>query len=104
MAQDKLYILSDIERSWKLFQWFPFPDDAGLPVNGVELALLDADAAGCIKVYLSSHGQLDSDRVEILTRCSHDLDIVLDHLDGSRANYFRALKQLCHMVLRSVSR
>jgi hypothetical protein len=68
----------------------PFPDAlAGSEVAGVDLVLLDADAAGCIGTYVAGRGaRLNEECRQVLGRCLAELERVTALLDGEARAYF----------------
>jgi hypothetical protein len=61
--------------------------------SGIDLALLDADIAGCVSTFLHNHGKLDDQRRAILRQCRAEIDPVVAALDGeARAYYARLLR------------
>ena len=94
--------MSDIEEAWDEFQSEPFPEGcAGLEVEGIELASLDTFAAGCVDAFVAGGGRLDPGRLSALRRCSDELGIVVQKLDGEAKVYFERLRSLAGKVLAS---
>jgi hypothetical protein len=83
-----------------------FPDGwAGSEVDGVDLVMLDADAAGCIGAFVASRGaRLDEPRIRVLRRCLGELQWVVDSLDGEARLYFERLRILSSEVLAQLGR
>jgi len=70
----------------------------GKEIDGVDLILLDADAAGCVSDFLASGMQLEEDRWEILLACAGQLRTVVPHLQGEERAYFERLRGLVDAV------
>jgi hypothetical protein len=91
---------------WREHSEAAFPDGcAGEEVEGIDLVLLDADAAGCIGTFVGSRaGRLDEQCIRILRRCLHELDTVVGSLDGEARAYFQRLRLLSRDVLAQLGR
>ncbi len=72
----------------------PFPGRRAEDVDGIDLMLVDTEAAGCISTFLGNQGRLDPDQLRILRRISGDLHRVVPHLTGAMATYFAQLAQV----------
>ena len=91
-----------IENLWQEHQENRFPTGyGGEEIEGVDLALLDADIAGCVDTFLKRRN-LDLFRVSILGLCYRDCSIVARELDGVAKEYFLRLETLARLVLESV--
>ena len=89
-----------IEAQWKQWEDRAFPSAASsVEIDGVDLVSVDTFAAGCISVFVGNRGKLDQERVDILRKCTHDLDAVLAELQGESERYFNELSRLSHAVL-----
>ena len=94
--------MKDIEKSWNEFLVKPFPGgQAGIEIEGIELASLDTFAAGCIDTFIHNRGHLDQQQSSLLEDCVKDLDVIVTHLDGETKIYFEHLRSLAKQVLRS---
>jgi len=94
---------NEIAQLWQQHQGATFPADCrGEEVDGIDLVMLDADTAGCISCFLTSSGQLDSKRREILVACRRDLDQVLPQLQGHASVYYGRLRALAEAVLKAL--
>ncbi|MGW4393990.1 hypothetical protein ACWEHA_01775 [Amycolatopsis nivea] len=83
----------------------PFPDRwRGADVAGFDLVLLDADAAGCVTVWLQNQGLLDDRRWNVLAECEQRLIRVLPELDGYGREYCQRLLDATVLVLEADSR
>jgi hypothetical protein len=91
---------------WREHLEAPFPDAlAGSEVAGVDLVLLDADAAGCIGTYVAGRGaRLDEECRQVLGRCLAELERVTASLDGEARTYFGRLHGLVGEVLTKPGR
>jgi hypothetical protein len=91
---------------WREHLEAPFPDAlAGSEVAGVDLVLLDADAAGCISTYVAGRGErLDDECRQVLGRCFAELERVTASLDGEARTYFGRLHGLVGEVLTKPGR
>ena len=73
-------------------------------VAGVELAVLDADIAGCVSTYLHKWGRLDPQRAAILGRFYREVSLVVRELSGTPQAYFAHLERMAAKVLEALSR
>ena len=80
---------------------FP-PPLVGEEAEHIDLALLDAVAAGCISAFLDGGGRLDLRRTATLGLCHRHLAVVARQLDGEGHEYFLRLEVLAHEVLQAV--
>lgn len=93
---------SEIQKLWQE-HLRPFPKGyAGEEIDGIDLALLDTETAGCIYTYVTSGGRLDSWRTKILQTCFVDLIAVTEKLDGNALDYFNELKIIAELVLQEI--
>jgi hypothetical protein len=78
----------------------PFPARLrGAEIASVDMILLDADTAGCVKTWLDNNGRLDTRRREVITSCLDRLDRVLPHLaDQDDAAYYNRLRGLAVLL------
>jgi len=98
-------MLNNIQKIWRDFAMRPFPEDcSGLEVQGIELALLNTFAAGCIDTFVSNNGCLDRERISVLKQCAEDIEVVVPMLQGEAMDYFEELQLLSQEVLRVVSK
>ena len=92
-----------IEQLWQEHYSAEFPTGcAGEEIEGIDLASLDGDTAGCISTFLMRRGELDLWRTAALGLCYRDLTIVIQQLDGEARDYFYRLETLSKLVLESV--
>ena len=92
-----------IEQLWQEHRAAVFPAGyTGKEVEGIDLALLDSDTAGCILTFLKNGGELDLWRTAILGLCYRDASIVARSLSGEAYDYFLRLETLSRLVLEAV--
>ena len=95
--------LQKIKLLWKGFLKQPFPQHlAGKEIEGIELALLDSFAAGCVSVFLE-RGRLDKEREVILERCFRELSAVIPNLEDRDKPYFVELHSISEKVLSNLT-
>lgn len=94
---------SDILKLWQDYS------SAGLPkgysdrkINETNLALLDAETAGCIQMYVSQGGELDREHIKILRKCLVDLNTIVLLLNLEELTYFDRLRKLASLVLQEL--
>lgn len=79
---------------------FPTAFD-GVEIDDIDLVLLDTFAAGCIMSVIATNGKIDPKKREILVKCKHELDDVVDHLREA-SEYFTLLQQLASEALTAI--
>jgi hypothetical protein len=88
---------------WKEHRWKAFPPGfAGTSVRGIEVAMLDTFAAGCIHTFMSRNCKLDLWRTAILGRCYRDFSVAALSLKGPKKAYCKRWATLCGLVLQIV--
>ncbi|MEU8610458.1 hypothetical protein AB0C29_20970 [Actinoplanes sp. NPDC048791] len=70
-------------------------------VAGVEMALLDADVAGCISSWLNNDGLLSDRRWAVLAGGERQLVHVLPELSGDEAAYCQRLLDMTELAMNS---
>ena len=97
--------VAEIQTMWDTWKTQRFPAEySGKDVSGICVTSLDSFAAGCIDTFIFRKGYLDERRISILEKCTHDLELVLNALDGSAKAYFNNLLRLSTRVLQLVGR
>jgi hypothetical protein len=92
-----------IRALWEKHLMTPFPPAlVGEEIEHIDLALLDAAAAGCIASFLEASGQLDLRRTATLGLCHRHLAVAARQLEGEAQEYFLRLEVLAHEVLQAV--
>ncbi|WP_042457194.1 hypothetical protein [Streptacidiphilus jiangxiensis] len=88
----------DLARLWAEHRAAPYPASfRGVEVDGVDLVLLDAEAAGLVGRELE--GVLDDLGVALLRACVEDLDKVVPLIgEASCAAYFDRLRTITRMA------
>ena len=103
-VQEKIIL---IRKLWEEHKSIKFPKGlGGEEINGIDLALLDADTAGCIDTFLKSSNQytLDVSRTAMLGLCYRDLSNVSAWLVGAPKDYFQRLEALALLVLEVLTK
>ena len=96
-------ISSEILELWKTYSSTAYPQGySGKKINQINLALLDAEIAGCIQMYVHQSGELDHPHVKSLRKCLVDLNTILLLLNSEELTYFDRLKKLANLVLQEV--
>ncbi|MFL5575490.1 MAG: hypothetical protein ACJ79S_05930 [Gemmatimonadaceae bacterium] len=92
-----------IQNLWEKHLAEPFPASlAAEEVDGINLALLDGIAAGCISHFLTHEGRLGLRRTATLGLAYRHVAVVARVLEGAAQDYFLRLEDLAHEVLQSV--
>jgi hypothetical protein len=96
-------ISPEIQELWNQHSSSPFPKGYGrTEIQNVDLALLDAEIAGCIHMYIHNDGKLDYPRIKFLRQRLIDLNNILLLLDREELIYFDRLRALSHLILQEV--
>ena len=91
-----------IEELWQEHKRERFPKGyGGEEIEGIDLALLDGDIAGCVDSFITKRS-LDLFRTSILGLCYRDCSVVARGLDGEAKVYFLRLEKLAKLVLESI--
>jgi hypothetical protein len=72
---------------------------AAVDIAGVEMVMLDVDAAGCISTWLINSGDLNDWWWDVLAAREQDLARVLPQLAGYEASYYQRLLDMKALVL-----
>ena len=95
--------MNEIARLWSQHESAEFPAECrGEELGGIDLVMLDADAAGCICSFLGCRGKLDRTRHEILRTCRSELETVVSQLVGRPQQYYSRLLKLSELVLHEL--
>ena len=98
-------IPSEILELWKSYSSAAYPKGySDRTVNKINLALLDAEIAGCLQMYVSLDGELDRAQVKSLQKCLVDLNTVVLLLNREELAYFQPLRRLAELVLQEVEK
>jgi hypothetical protein len=82
----------------------PFPECRGEEIDGVDLALVDADLRGCVLHFLGKVTGLDAWHRDIVQRVTADLDRIQVPLPEAWAGYFRQADTLAHALFAAIDR
>lgn len=98
-------IPSEILELWQEYSSAVLPKGySDKKVNEINLALLDAETAGCIQMYVNQGGELDRERVKILRKCVVDLNTIVLLLNSEELTYFDRLRNLANLVFQEVEK
>jgi hypothetical protein len=89
-----------VTRLWQAHLQAPFPSRLrGVEIAGVDMVLLDANTAGCIRSRLEHPGQPASEaRIRITTYLSSLNHVVPLLTDPAEADYYRRLRDLADLI------
>lgn len=91
-----------IEKLWKEHHSVRFPlGYGGEEIEGIDLALLDADIAGCVGTFIKRR-KLDLKDTAILGLCYRACTVAVRGLNGEAKDYFLRLEKLAELVLQAV--
>jgi hypothetical protein len=92
-----------VQALWEKHLSEPFPTELVMEeVDGLNVALLEAAAAGCIAEYLANDGQLDQRRTAMLGITFRHLAIVARRQTGEAQDYFLRLEDIALQVLTAI--
>ena len=95
----------EISELWQQHSSAVFPNGYGdREINRINLPLLDAEIAGCVRIYLHNGGKLDAQRVKTLRKSLIDLNTIVVLLNSEELMYFDRLRKLANLVLQEVDR
>ena len=96
--------MNEIKKEWDEYRTIPFPDKLAFEeVGGIDLALIDSSAAGCIDSFIDDRNLSENDCVRILNECATNINKVKYDLDGNEKEYIDKLYSLILMVLKKVN-
>lgn len=99
MDQDRLAAVAEI---WKAHCNVAFPGRLrSTDVADVEMVMLDADVASCVRTWLNNGGSIDSRRRDVLVNRERLLARVVPELSGHEAAYCQRLLDMTAMVLNA---
>jgi hypothetical protein len=89
-----------VTRLWQAHLQAPFPARLrGAEIAGIDMVMLDADTAGCIRAWLDQAGQPASESRARITTCLNNLNHVLPLLTNPvEADYYRRLRELANLI------
>jgi hypothetical protein len=79
----------------------PFPARLrGIEIDGIDMVMLDADTAGCVRTWLDHAGQPASEvRTRSISACLDNLNQVLPLLTNAvEADYYRRLRDVADLI------
>ena len=96
---------SELMELWHQHSSAVFPEGYGEKViNRISLSLLDAEMAGCIRLYILNDGKIDPQQVKILRDRLIDLNAIILLLDHDELIYFDRLRKMANLVLQGVEK
>jgi hypothetical protein len=98
-------IPSELVELWQQYGSAAFPNGyGGKEINRVNLPLLDAEIAGCVRIYIHNDGKLDPQRVKTLRERLIDLNAIILLMDHDELVYFDRLRKMADLVLQEVEK
>lgn len=70
-------------------------------MEGIDLVMLDATAAGCLSVWLEQQGLADDRGSAVLAECEQRLNRVIPRLDAHGREYYQQLLDMTVLVLET---
>ncbi len=93
--------MNELQRLWGEHSAAIFPRGlAGMQVEGIDLASLDADITGCVATFARSGGTLDGEHIKALEVCHQNATKVAEGLSGEPRRYFERLRNLASVTLQ----
>ena len=96
-------IPSEILTLWQQHSSASFPKEYK-EIDGIDLTFLDAEIAGCVRMYIHNGAKLDYPRIRILRDRLIDLNTIILFLDKDELNYFNRLSELANLILQEVEK
>lgn len=91
--------MDEIQQLYEKHLNTPFPLELrGEEIDGIELVLIDADAAGVISTFLSSHDKLELNLKLLVPTIASELQIVINQLSGSEKAYYENLLKIIYKI------
>ena len=98
-------IPSEILELWQQHTSATFPKGYGeRQIKGIDLPLLEAEIASCLRMYVHNRGELDSRRIKSLRTALIDLNTIVLLLNSEELSYFDRLSHLANLVIREVEK
>ena len=98
-------IPSELLELWQQHSTAAFPDGYGdKEINRINLSLLDAEMAGCIRLYIHNNGRIDPQQVKVLRDRLIDLNGIILLMDRDDLIYFDRLRKMASLVLQEVEK
>jgi hypothetical protein len=98
-------IPSELMELWQQHHASAFPKGYGdKEINRVNLSLLDAEVAGCIRLYINNGGKIDPQQVKMLRDRLIDLNTIILLMDRDELIYFDRLRKMANLVLQEVEK
>jgi hypothetical protein len=96
-------IPSELMELWQQHSSAAFPKGYGeKEINRINLSLLDAEMAGCIRMYIHNDGKINPQQVKILRDRLIDLNTIILLMDRDELIYFDRLRKMANLVLQEV--
>ena len=96
---------SELITLWQQHSSAAFPKGYGdKEINRVNLSLLDAEIAGCIRLYIHNDGKIDLKQVKLLRERMIDLNAMILLMDHDELIYFERLRKMANLVLQEVGK
>ena len=98
-------IPSDLLELWQQHSSAGFPNGyLDKDINRINLPLLDAEIAGCIRIYIHNDGKFDPQRAKTLRERLIDLNAIILLMDSDELIYFDRLRTMANFVLQEVEK
>ena len=92
--------MDKVQKLWAEHSGARFPTGlSGTEVEGIDLAALEADIAGCVDTFLKNGGNLDPKRRAVLETGYEDVSKVVLGLFGEPRRYFERLRDMARETL-----
>ena len=98
-------IPSELIGLWQQHSSAAFPKGYGdKEINRINLSLLDAEIAGCVRLYIHNDGKIDSQQIKIVRNRLIDLNAIILLMDRDELIYFDRLRKMANLVLQEVEK
>ena len=96
---------SELMELWQQHSSAAFPKGyMDKDINRINLPLLDAEIAGCIRIYIHNEGKLDPPHMKTLHERLIDLNAIILLMDHDELIYFDRLRAMANLVLQEVDK
>ncbi len=98
-------IPTELVELWQQHSSAAFPEGYGeKEINRINLSLLDAEMAGCIRLYIHNDGKINPQQVKILQNRLIDLNAIILLMERDELIYFDRLRKMANLVLQEVEK
>jgi hypothetical protein len=95
----------ELMKLWQSYSGATFPEGyVGKKINQIDLALVDAEIAGCVRLFILNDGKIDPQQLNVLRDRLIDLNAIILLMDRDELIYFERLRKMANLVLQEVEK